>query len=166
MKKSAFATLFSILFLTVCSQQSESNKNIVIKLYEEFNARDFSRFYAHFGDSVWVHVSNHVNFLTNAEGIRSAIDPQLKAFPGMMDTISLAIAEKDWVSICVRHVGFNSDSLWGLPPAKKMINYNVMEMYRLKENKIVEVYVVGDEMGMYRQMGIIPLKLTELVMKN
>jgi predicted ester cyclase len=93
---------------------------------------------------VLVHFSHNKNFVLTPEDIRSGIDPQVKAFPDVSDTISLIIAEGDWVSIRVRHEGTNSDSLWGLPPAKKFINYSVMEMYRLKNNKIVKIYVVED----------------------
>jgi predicted ester cyclase len=63
------------------------------------------------------------------------------------------------VSICVRHAGINSDSLRGLPPSNKYIDYNVMEMYKLNNGKIVEIYVVEDYLSMYQQMGIIPYKI-------
>lgn len=167
MKKIIVLGLILLQFQPSFSQQTKKNKETIQDFYAAFNARNFARFYSYFNDSVLVHFSNNKNFTISPNEIKSSIDPQVKAFPDVNDTISFILAEGDWVSICVKHTGTNSDSLWTLPPSKKIISYNVMEMYRLKNNKIVEIYVVQDQLSMYQQMGIIPFRITKsLVPKN
>ena len=167
MKKIIILGLTLLLFYSSFSQQTKRNKETIQNFYAAFNARNFTTFYSYFNDSVLVHFSNNKNFTITPNEIRSSIDPQIKAFPDVSDTVSFILAEGEWVSICVRHTGTNSDSLWGLPPSKRVISYNVMEMYRLKNNKIVEIYVVQDHLSMYQQMGIIPFRITKsLVLKN
>lgn len=144
-------------------QSLVKNKDIIISLYETFNNRNFSLFYSKFADSVLVHFSNNQNIYITPNQIKASIDPQIKAFPDIKDTITQIVANKDWVSICVKHVGTHNDSLWSIPPSYKHVNYNVMEMYKLKNKKIVEIYVVEDFLGMYQQMGIIPINLRDLL---
>ena len=144
-------------------QSINKNKAIINNLYESFNKRNFAAFYSSFADSVLVHFSNNQSFYITPLQVKKSIDPQVKAFPGIMDTILHIAAEDDWVSICVKHAGTNTDSLWGIPPSHKYIDYNVMEMYRLKNYKIIEIYVVEDFLSMYQQMGIIPGRVSALV---
>jgi hypothetical protein len=156
MRKILFFILFGLQYFIAVAQPARSNKEIISHFYTAFNERNFGPFYACFSDSVFVHLSNYRNIILTPEQIKSGIDAQLKAFPDIQDTIALSIGEGDWVSICVNHAGINSDSLRGLPPSNKYVNYNVMEMYKLSKGKIVEIYVVEDQLGMYQQMGIIP----------
>lgn len=159
MKKIIVLLIFLLQFYISNSQTIESNKKAIENLYAAFNARNFPLFYSYFNDSIKVHFSNNKVFTITPLQIKTNIDPQIKAFPNVSDTISLILAEGDWVSICVRHTGINSDSLRGLPPSHKYIDYNVMEMYKLNNGKIIEIYVVEDHLSMYQQMGIIPYKI-------
>lgn len=144
-------------------QTLTKSKDIIISLYSSFNERDFPTFYSKFNDSVLVHFSNNQTFNISPNQIKKSIDQQLKAFPRMKDTILQINAENDWVTICVKHAGTNEDSLWGIPPTQKYVDYNVIEMYRIKNSKIAEVYVVEDFLSMYQQMGIIPKRLADLL---
>jgi steroid delta-isomerase-like uncharacterized protein len=149
-----------ILILTVAfsvsAQNTEKNKELIRKFYDAFNKRDFTFFYSCFADSVILHVSKNRQFIIKPGDIKSDIDPQVKSIPDSYDMLTMVLAEQDWVSIYVRHTGTYKDSLWGLPPNGKFLDYPVMEMYRVENGKIKEVYVVGDRLSMFTQMGIIP----------
>jgi predicted ester cyclase len=166
MNKFILALAFAGLALASNGQSLSKNKAVIQNLYEFFNKRNFTAFYSSFADSVLVHFSNNQSFYITPLQVKKGIDPQLKAFPGIMDTILHMMAEDDWVSICVKHAGVNADSLRGIPPSHKYIDYNVMEMYRLKNHRIIEIYVVEDFLSMYQQMELIPKRVSDLVNKK
>ncbi|GEM_PF-5664602 len=165
MKKHLLLPLFVIIGIISFAQDTKSNKEIITRFYNAFNQRNFNLFYSCFADSVLVHFSGNKSFMITPAQIKEDIDPQVISFPDSYDTISLILAEGNWVSIHVRHTGTYKDSLWGLPPNKKYIDYSVMEMYRLENNKIKEIYVVNDRFSMLQQMGIIPKEIKS-VLKN
>jgi predicted ester cyclase len=166
MKFLTLSLLFLLAIVSSDAQQTKKNKETIRHFYDAFNKRDFKFFYSCFADSVIVHFSRNETFTITPADIKASIDPQLKAFPDANDILTMVLADEDWVSICVRHTGTNSDSLRNLPPAKKFIDYNVMEMYRLKENKIIEVFVVEDYLSMYQQMGIIPNSIKSVLINK
>ena len=164
--KSALAVVFlcSMVF-SVPAQRTEQNKELIRKFYDAFNQRNFNYFYACFADSVLLHVSKNRTFTITPAAIKSDIDPQVKSIPDSYDILTRVLADGDWVSIYVRHTGTYKDSLWGLPANGKSLDYPVMEMYRIERGKIKEIYVVGDRLGMFNQMGIIPEEIKG-VLKN
>src|SRR5579871_4349290 len=151
MKKHLLLPLFVIIGIISFAQDTKSNKEIITRFYNAFNQRNFNLFYSCFADSVLVHFSGNKSFMITPAQIKEDIDPQVISFPDSYDTISLILAEGNWVSIHVRHTGTYKDSLW--------------EMYRLENNKIKEIYVVNDRFSMLQQMGIIPKEIKS-VLKN
>lgn len=165
MKKALLIILLFAIVFSALAQNTGKNKELIRKFYDAFNKRDFNFFYSCFADSVLLHVSKNRQFIITPAGIKSDIDPQVKSIPDSYDVLTMVLAEHDWVSIYVRHTGTYKDSLWGLPPNGEFLDYPVMEMYRIENNKIKEIYVVGDRLSMFTQMGIIPQDING-VLKN
>ena len=121
MKFLTLSLLFLLAIVSSDAQQTKKNKETIRRFYDAFNKRDFKFFYSCFADSVIVHFSNNESFVISSNDIKSSIDPQLKAFPGANDILTMVLADEDWVSICVRHTGTNSDSLRNLPRRKNSL---------------------------------------------
>ncbi|GAC1662725.1 MAG: hypothetical protein NVS9B15_26020 [Acidobacteriaceae bacterium] len=81
------------------------------------------------------------------ERMKAIIGMQRKAIDGMRATIEKVIVAGDHVTV----IGMTSGQRDG-----KDLNFHVINIYRVQNGKIVEVWLMSDRLGMYQQMGVAP----------
>lgn len=76
-----------------------------------------------------------------------------------LDTVDL-VAEGDRVSMfaeaTLRHIA----ELWGVAPTRKVFKHHLVEMWRLKDGKIVENWFGMDRLELLRKLGVPNLPVT------
>lgn len=78
------------------------------------------------------------------------------AFPDVEATIHMQVAEGDKV---VTHKTFNAThqgEFMGIAPTGNKIAYEVIDIVTVAGDKITEHWVVGDNLGLMKQLGAIP----------
>ena len=79
------------------------------------------------------------------------------AFPLYRLDIEEMIAEGDKVGVRVHHRGVHRGSFMGIPPTGREIDVPGFLTYRINDGKIVDHWMLGDNLLMMQQLGIIPV---------
>jgi hypothetical protein len=71
-------------------------------------------------------------------------------------TIDEMIAEGDRVMVRWTHRGTHQGEMRGLPPTHKQVTVSGINIFRVADSKIVEVWDISDRLGMWQQLGVLP----------
>jgi steroid delta-isomerase-like uncharacterized protein len=82
--------------------------------------------------------------------------PFFSAFPDAHFTTEAMVAEGDTVAVRRTFRGTHKGSLMGLPPTGRQVTISDMAMLRVADGKFVEAWNNIDELGLLRQLGVIP----------
>jgi steroid delta-isomerase-like uncharacterized protein len=135
----------------------EQNKHVVRRLYEEV-----------FGQG-WLELADQ---LVHPE-CRDLHDPQDRrgparvkevatmlrtAFPDQRWEIEQLVAEGDHVAMYCTWTGTHEGAFMGIPPTGRRATVPHMYLFRLDAGQVTEYAAVRDDLGMMRQLGLIPAR--------
>ena len=78
------------------------------------------------------------------------------AFPGYGMIVEDMIAEGDKVVVRGAMHGTHKGDLMGIPPTGKQVTISVIIIYRIADGKIVEHWMIADQLGLMQQLGVFP----------
>jgi predicted ester cyclase len=78
------------------------------------------------------------------------------AFPGYEVFIDEMIAEGNLVVVRARFRGTHLADLSGIAPTHKTVEFNFVIRYEIADNKIVNHWLLADQMGLMEQLGVVP----------
>ena len=95
-------------------------------------------------------------FIAEGEPLYEHIAASEAAFPLYRIDPEEIVAEGDLV--CVRGMirGVNKGSFMGMPPTGKEVNFSIFITYKVSGGKIVDHWLLTDNMTMMQQIGLIP----------
>lgn len=79
------------------------------------------------------------------------------AFHGLHVTIDDIMADGDKVTARFTARGIHKGEFMGLPPTGKAITMTGIEIFRVKDGKITELWGEANLMGLMQQLGILPV---------
>jgi steroid delta-isomerase-like uncharacterized protein len=79
-------------------------------------------------------------------------------------TIDEMIAEDDRVMVRWTFHGTHQGEFSGLPPTYKQVTYSGINVFRIADGKIVEIWDIFDRLWMWQQLGVLP-ELKEAIAK-
>jgi predicted ester cyclase len=82
--------------------------------------------------------------------------------PDWRMTVDEMIAVDDRVMVRWTFHGVHQGELSGLPPTYKPVTYSGINLFRITDNKIVEVWDIFDRLWMWQQLGVLP-EITEAI---
>lgn len=94
---------------------------------------------------------------TGVEAINAVITSCRGAFGGLHVTIEDMVAEGDKVTCRFTARGVHSGEFMGVPPTGKKIAMTGIEIFRLKDGKIAELWGEANLMGLAQQLGVMPV---------
>jgi steroid delta-isomerase-like uncharacterized protein len=92
----------------------------------------------------------------NRDGFKQSFVIFHSVFPDMKYTIEDMIAERDKVVVRWIATGTQKGELFGVPPTGKHITTVGIDIFRLADGKLMELWLSWDQLGMMQQLGIIP----------
>lgn len=95
------------------------------------------------------------SFATDAELIEHILGSE-GAFPKYRLDPEEMIAEGDLVSVRGTVKGVNAGPLKGMPPTNREVQFPIFITYRVADNKIVEHWMLTDDLTWMKQLGVIP----------
>ena len=78
------------------------------------------------------------------------------AFHGLLVTVEDLMADGDRVTCRFTARGVHNGEFMGLPPTGKQIAMTGIEIFRLRDGKIAELWGEANLMGLMQQLGILP----------
>ena len=139
---------------------TETNKAIVRRIGEQvWNERRRELFKEFYVENAVLHSTgapSGVGSGLGLEGIKTAYDRLLNAFPDIQITTDDIIAEGDKVVSRWTLRGTHQGELRGIPATGKQVTQSGMSIFRLDNARIVEVWVLADNMSLMQQLGAIP----------
>ncbi|MFC9331683.1 ester cyclase [Kitasatospora sp. NPDC057015] len=93
---------------------------------------------------------------TGREGMRRAAAVFRDAFPDWQATPDLLIAENDLVAEHFSATGTQRGELLGAPPTGRTVTLRGINIFRIRDGRIVERWGRLDELGFLRQLGLAP----------
>ena len=134
----------------------EQNKQVVRRTYDEvINQENHAVIDAIFAPDVIVHdpISGEARGVAAFRQMLGMFDA---AFPHHRVSVEDITAAGDLVYVLHTHTATHGGPFLGLPPTGKQIVVNGIELFRLRDGKIVEFWRQDDDAGMLMQLGILP----------
>jgi steroid delta-isomerase-like uncharacterized protein len=160
MKKNLFAFLALVLVCTSGSIYAQKNTNIeknkdFIKVYTEdfWNKHNVAAFEKYFNSDFIVHFAEGD---MNAEQYKGLCQAYFAAFPDLNITIDDVIGEGNKVVKIWTANSTHKGDFMGIPATGKPIVVKGIEMFRIADGKIAELWASMDNLGMLQQLGVIP----------
>jgi predicted ester cyclase len=136
----------------------EQNKAFVVKVFEELvNKRDFSRLSEFFApDFVRHDLGRLFPDRFGAEGPREHVSMLLAGIPDLRMELIDVFAQGD--RVCVRYVasGTHTGELLGRAGSGKPVSWAGVNIYRMADGRIAEVWQLADGVGLLQQIGVLP----------
>jgi steroid delta-isomerase-like uncharacterized protein len=134
------------------SHSCDVARTLVRRCYEEmWNRWDFSLadellapeiiFRGSFGD-----------VMRGREAFRNYMKKVQSSFPDFHNTIELLVAEDDAIVARLSYRGTHQGEFFGIPPTGKKIHYAGAAFYQIARGRIAEGWVLGDLLGLLRQI--------------
>lgn len=158
------ATIFLLVFLVALIVQNtayaepktveEKNKEFIKAYTEDFwNTHNIDAFDTYYTDDYVVHMANGD---MNREEYKGLCQAYFAAFPDLNIITDDLVAEgnkitKVWTVHCT-HKG----EFMGIPATDKKVVVKGIEVFRLENDKIAELWASMDNLGMMQQLGAIP----------
>lgn len=136
----------------------EQNKALVVKAFEELvNKRDFSRVSEFFTQGfVRYDLGRLFPERFGAEGPREHVSMLLAAIPDLRTELIDVFAAGD--RVCVRYAasGTHTGELLGRHGSGKPVSWAGVNIYRMDDGRIAEVWQIADGVGLLEQIGVLP----------
>ena len=134
----------------------EECKAIVRKYYELLDAGDTEGIMNLLSDDISWSFPGMPEPL-DKEGLGGLIQGFGGAFPDMQHTIRNQFAEDDQVATSITFRGTQNGELMGVPPSGNQVEFNGLNVHRIRDGKIVEAESGFDMMSLMQQIGALPV---------
>jgi steroid delta-isomerase-like uncharacterized protein len=136
---------------------SEQNKAIAARIpLEAFNQGKLEVIDEVIADNHVDHATRPPGVPSGKEGIKVLAKSLRSAFPDLKIVIDLQVAEGDLVVQHATSTGTMKGEFAGMPPSGKTAKWEAIHISRIKDGKIVEHWMVQDQLGMLQQLGFMP----------
>jgi steroid delta-isomerase-like uncharacterized protein len=132
---------------------SEKNKAIVRKMFEAINKQSLASLDKLMAPDFVLHM--HTQQTQGWEVNRQVVEDEIKAFPDLHVAIEDIIAEGDKVCVRLQETATHTGEYRGLAPTGNKLSYTVVAIWRIVEGKIVEGWIVYDQLDFLKQLGVI-----------
>ena len=135
---------------------TETNKALVQHhIKEAFNQQNFDVLEETLSDH-YVDHTNPPGWPLGREGHRQILALYHAAFSNFRYDIKHEIAEGNMVMVRGTYTGTHTGEFFGIAPTGVHITTTGMHLWRIANNEIVEHWCNNDDLGVMRQLGVIP----------
>lgn len=135
---------------------SESPSVTVLQFYQAFDTRNFDQAIALLAPSFVAHLAGVPKPL-NREAFQHFGKAFFQAFPDGQHTFEQVLVDGNCVVTCGTFIGTHRATFQGLPATGQQVKISLMHIDRVEDGQIVEHWGQGDQLGLIKQLGIIPV---------
>ena len=155
--------LFLSILLISCQQQnmtkdnSAVNKAAMMKVYEAFSTGNTDSLGNYVAENAIDHaMDTMITKKQGLAGIKDIIAAYRGAFPDLKFTVKSMATSGDTLLAYVTMTGTNTGMMMGMPATNKSMEMEGADMVVFKDGKAVEHWGVEDDLGMLKQLGLMP----------
>lgn len=137
------------------STQTEQNKAIVRRNYETADKNDLTAFSEQLAPNLVLHYPGMPGPM-NREALLQMMNVMFSGLTQRQHVFEDQIAEGDKVATRVTLHAVHTGEFQGMPATGKQIAVPQIAIHRIQNGKIVEVWVSSDDIGMMKQLGLMP----------
>jgi steroid delta-isomerase-like uncharacterized protein len=137
-------------------EQQERNKQVVRRFVEEFQTRGDDAALRELVASDLVDHSSLPGLAAGREGVGQLFGMFREAFPDFRAEILDQLADGDKVITRKAFLGTHRGPFMGIPATGNSVRFELIDIVRIHEGRIVEHWNVVDQMSLMRQLGAIP----------
>lgn len=131
----------------------EENKAIVRKMFEAINKQSLASLDKLMAADFVLHMHSRQ---THGWAVgRQVVEDEIKAFPDFHVAIEDIIAEGDKVCVRLQETGTHKGEYRGLAPTGNKLSYTVAAIWRIAEGKVVEGWIVYDQLEFLEQLEVL-----------
>jgi len=131
----------------------ERNKDVIRRFFDEmWNPWNFAKADELLAADI-VFKGTLGNELRGRDAFRTYMRKVQAAFPDFHNTILELTAEDDRVVARTFYRGTHGGEIFGLAPSGKAISYAGAAFFRIKDGQVIEGWVLGDLLGLLRELG-------------
>ena len=135
---------------------SAENKELSRRFTELFSTGDEALAEEVLSPDIVFHRTTGDGEVRGIEGMKAFLSGYRRAFPDARSTVEDQIAEDDKVVTRWRARGTHRGDLGPIPPTGREFEMEGVTIERIADGKIAEVWVARDELGLLRQLGVVP----------
>jgi len=130
-------------------------KIVMCRLYDAFNANDQHALDAVLADAFIEHEETP-GIPPGKDGLKQFVANLHKAFPDVAFEVADMASEADKVWARVIATGTQRGEWFGIPPTGRATKIEVFDICRIAGGQITEHWGLADNMGVMRQLGVLP----------
>ena len=139
------------------SSSVEENKAIVTRYFNEIlNQGKLDVIDEIIAPNFTLRISSLHKPFRGSDGMKQFVTGLRAAFPDIKFTVERQIAEKDQVATRFTSISSHQGEFQGIPPTGRSIKDQGVDIFRIADGKIVEVWVNENAFGLMQQLGVIP----------
>ena len=135
---------------------SEANKQVSAKFTELFSTGDQESADRIMSPDVVFHGAGENGPLRGRDAFKGFLGAYRTAFPDAHSTVEAQVAEGDTVVTRWRARGTHRGPLGPIPATGREFDTNGITIERIEDGRIAEVWVARDQLGLLRQLGVVP----------
>ncbi len=135
----------------------EQNKRLVTRYFDEvWNQGKLEVLNELIAPNYINHSPGAPNPKPGPEGLKPIVEAIRKGIPDVKYTIQDMVVAPDKVAVRVVMTGTHTGDFFGIAPTGKRVTVNQFQIERIENGKIVEHWRQTDDLGMMRQLGLLP----------
>ena len=135
---------------------SAANKELSRRFTEIFSTGDEAMIRDVLSPEIVFHGTSGDGEIRGVDAMVAFVSGYRRTFPDAHSTVEDQVAEADKVVTRWRAAGTHVGELGSIPPARRPFVMEGVTIERVVGGKIVEVWVARDELGLLRQLGVLP----------
>ena len=135
---------------------AESDSAVIRELFAAINANDIERMVELVADDIVIHTPVP-GVGSGKAGMRQLMTIYFSAFSPQHVDVNDIVAEGDRVAVRHTHYLTHGGEFAGLPPTGKQAVVEGIELYRVRDGRIAEMWHHDDMLGLMQQLGAIPV---------
>lgn len=136
----------------------EENKTIVRRYFEDapYNPAACDEIFAAKIHWHTLHHTANPDFVSTPQLEKVAYERHKKIFGDWIEKIDKMIAEGDLVMVHCVGQGKQQGEYLGIPASNRQVKLSIIYIFRIVNGRIAEVWNLGDQVGEWQQLGVLP----------
>ena len=132
----------------------EQNKQVCRDYFKAFLAADEKWWTAHIAPGFQRHDPGLPFKVIGPGGVKALAEALLPGIPDMQLPIEDIIAEGEKVLVRLRVKGTHGGPLMGMAATGRKIDIAVLDLFQVRDGKLIEHWALLDNLGMLKQLGV------------